>query len=86
MVKQDQLISSIVKFMQRTVPSEASNQEGPNNPGERHCNCGGHGCNCSGRVEGHSDPIGKGYPGDNQGAFKAKDRPKFRHDRSRSGM
>jgi len=76
----------LIAIVQRTISPQKSNQERSSDTREGHCSCGGHGCDCSSRSEGHSDPIRKGYPGDNQRAFKAKDRPKFRHDRSRSGM
>ena len=47
MVNQDKLTDVIVEFLQRTMASKDSNQEGSDDPGERHCSCGGHTCNCS---------------------------------------
>jgi len=47
MVNQDKLTNAIIEFVQRAMAFKDSDQEESINPGERHCNCGGHSCNCS---------------------------------------
>ena len=48
MVNQDKLTHAIINFMQRAMASKDSDQKRSIDPGERHANCSGHLCNCSG--------------------------------------
>lgn len=76
----------IVEQLQCDLAPKESDKEGPKHSSDRHhCNCG-YGCDTSCYFDGHSDPQEKGYDILREGQVKIKNRPKFRHDKSRRGL
>lgn len=86
MVNQDKLTNAIVEFLQCNLAFEQSNQEGSNDPGEGHCDCGGHSCNCPSSDQGYDGPGRPRHDRSSKRQIETTARTKFRHDRSRSGV